>query len=259
MANSKISALTSATTPLAGTETLPIVQSSATTKVTVANLTAGRSVSVGNLTVTTSATAALGSANINASAPTLRYKVTSGTADKNTYEFRAIAAGVGADYFQIRKINDAQTVFTELFQITNDGNIVPSIAAKGINFTANTPASGMTSQLLNWYDEGAWTPVPTSLTVVGTPTYTGKWTRIGREVFIHLTVKSTTSTASTANTTYFSGLPYAVGLGSTVSAVNNATVASLGIGLIDTSNVIYTPSWTSGANQTITLSGFYYV
>lgn len=45
MANSKISALTSASTPLAGTEVLPIVQSSATVKVSVANLTAGRSVS----------------------------------------------------------------------------------------------------------------------------------------------------------------------------------------------------------------------
>ena len=39
MANSKISALTSATTPLAGTETLPIVQGGATVKATVANIT----------------------------------------------------------------------------------------------------------------------------------------------------------------------------------------------------------------------------
>jgi hypothetical protein len=46
MANSKISALTSATTPLAGTETLPIVQSSATKQVSVANLTAGRAVTM---------------------------------------------------------------------------------------------------------------------------------------------------------------------------------------------------------------------
>lgn len=45
MANTKISALTSATTPLAGTEVLPIVQSGATVKVTVANLTAGRAIS----------------------------------------------------------------------------------------------------------------------------------------------------------------------------------------------------------------------
>jgi hypothetical protein len=39
MANSKISALSSASTPLAGTEVLPIVQSSATVKVSVDNLT----------------------------------------------------------------------------------------------------------------------------------------------------------------------------------------------------------------------------
>jgi hypothetical protein len=41
VSNTKISALTSATTPLAGTEVLPIVQSSATVKVSVANLTPG--------------------------------------------------------------------------------------------------------------------------------------------------------------------------------------------------------------------------
>jgi hypothetical protein len=50
MSNSKISALASATTPLAGTETLPIVQSSTTKQVSVANLTAGRAVSFLNCT-----------------------------------------------------------------------------------------------------------------------------------------------------------------------------------------------------------------
>jgi len=45
MTNAKISALTSATTPLAGTETLPVVQSSTTKQISVANLTAGRAVS----------------------------------------------------------------------------------------------------------------------------------------------------------------------------------------------------------------------
>jgi hypothetical protein len=54
MANTKISALTSATTPLAGTEVLPIVQSGATVKVSVANLTAGRAVSAASLALTTS-------------------------------------------------------------------------------------------------------------------------------------------------------------------------------------------------------------
>jgi hypothetical protein len=52
MADTKISALTASTTPLAGTEVLPIVQSGATKQVSVANLTAGRAVSVASLTAT---------------------------------------------------------------------------------------------------------------------------------------------------------------------------------------------------------------
>jgi hypothetical protein len=52
MADAKISALTGATTPLAGTEVLPIVQGGATVKVSVVNLTAGRNVSMLNNTVT---------------------------------------------------------------------------------------------------------------------------------------------------------------------------------------------------------------
>jgi hypothetical protein len=52
MADVKISALPSSTTPLAGTEVLPIVQSSTTKKVTVADLTAGRTVNADTLNAT---------------------------------------------------------------------------------------------------------------------------------------------------------------------------------------------------------------
>jgi hypothetical protein len=44
MADLKISQLPAATTPVAGTEVLPIVQSGTTTKVSIANLTVGRAV-----------------------------------------------------------------------------------------------------------------------------------------------------------------------------------------------------------------------
>jgi len=53
MADKKISALTASTTPLAGTEVLPIVQSGSTVKVAVSDLTAGRAVSASSLTLTT--------------------------------------------------------------------------------------------------------------------------------------------------------------------------------------------------------------
>jgi hypothetical protein len=53
MADKKISALTGATTPLAGTEVLPIVQGGATVNVSVTNLTSGRAISATQLTLTT--------------------------------------------------------------------------------------------------------------------------------------------------------------------------------------------------------------
>ena len=60
MADKKISALTGATTPLAGTEVLPVVQGGATVKVAVSDLTAGRAVtaaSVNKVAITAPATA----------------------------------------------------------------------------------------------------------------------------------------------------------------------------------------------------------
>lgn len=56
MADSKISALPASTTPLAGTEVLPIVQSGSTVKVAVSDLTAGRTVAMAALGVGTAAT-----------------------------------------------------------------------------------------------------------------------------------------------------------------------------------------------------------
>jgi hypothetical protein len=53
MADKKISALTASTTPLAGTEVLPIVQGGATVKVSVANLTAGRDATGASFKATT--------------------------------------------------------------------------------------------------------------------------------------------------------------------------------------------------------------
>lgn len=60
MADKKISDLPAATTPLAGTEVLPIVQGGTTDKVAVSDLTAGRAVSSLNLAVTGSTVPANG-------------------------------------------------------------------------------------------------------------------------------------------------------------------------------------------------------
>lgn len=51
MADLKISQLTSATTPLTGTEVLPIVQSGSTVKVAISDVTAGRAISASGVTI----------------------------------------------------------------------------------------------------------------------------------------------------------------------------------------------------------------
>jgi hypothetical protein len=65
------------------------------------------------------------------------------------------------------------------------GNLVLGTAAKGSNFTANTPATGMTSQLLNWYEEGTYTPtVAATSGTITSYTSTAGYTRIGRSVTV---------------------------------------------------------------------------
>jgi hypothetical protein len=73
MADSKISALPASTTPLSGTEVLPIVQSGATTQVSVANLTAGRAISA------TAVTASTGNFVVGTSGQGVDFSATPGT------------------------------------------------------------------------------------------------------------------------------------------------------------------------------------
>lgn len=57
MADVKISGLPASTTPLAGTEVLPIVQSGVTKQVSIANVTAGRAIAASTLTLDSTFTA----------------------------------------------------------------------------------------------------------------------------------------------------------------------------------------------------------
>jgi hypothetical protein len=83
------------------------------------------------------------------------------------------------------------------------GNLIQGTAAKGINFTANTPAAGMTSQLLNWYEEGTFTPTITSS--AGTTTLTSSaasFTRNGNIVMLQIEVTiNTDASVGTADFT----------------------------------------------------------
>lgn len=125
MANSKISALTSATTPLAGTETLPIVQGGATVKTTVANITNGGGYagsfttldSSGNTTLGDASTDTVrvngymgvgGAANI-ANALTVGSPTLSGTTQRGIDAATTFGTGATASVQQIRAISTLTT------------------------------------------------------------------------------------------------------------------------------------------------------
>lgn len=202
MSNSKITALAYAITPLAGSETLPIVQSGVTKKVNVGDLTVGQTVTTGGLNV--KGTQQLYDGNIwlvlNSDNTNYYYVTNTGATGAGNATLEIVLGGAGT----VLKLDGSRNVtFTA-------GNLVQGTVAKGVNFTANTSAAGMTSQLLNWYEEGTWTPVVTvtggSITqaIQGTP----KFTRVGRLVnasgYVNVSVVNLPT-----GTVKITGLPYA--------------------------------------------------
>jgi hypothetical protein len=175
MANTKISALTSATTPLAGTEVLPIVQSSATVKVATDDLTVR---------------------NVRANATTGILQVT-GPAAAST----RVMTVPNANFTAAR--TDAAQSFTG-DQTLSTGNLVIGTSGKGVDFSI-TPGTG-TSELFADYEEGTWTPA----SVVGSATsVSGIYTKTGRQVTVIGTL--TFPVQVNAGLATISGLPFASG------------------------------------------------
>lgn len=249
MADLKISALPASTTPLAGTEVVPLVQSGTTKKVAVSDLTAGRSVATGQLTATSTTDSGAvvrgwspngGANNSNGSiqiggvaayAGRISSDATGGTIGMvyidSTYNDSSsrIRARLRTDGTPIVGWTLVPNAATADLQI-NTGNIILSTAAKGVNFTANTPAAGMTSQLLNWYERGTFTPTQgAGLTVVGAFSSSGYYTRIGNQVTVTASVSGTTSVAVTAAGVISGGLPFSAAM----TAIGSATNASANV------------------------------
>ena len=323
MADKKISALTGASTPLAGTEVLPIVQSSSTVKVSVANLTAGRAVSASSLALTTPLPTTSGGTALSSftNKGVVYASSTSALATGSALEFDGTNFGVGtggntmnhqsviyrgganAVYQQIGngltglgatqgiRLGLTSAAASELYTINSfniyvdgssaisissardttftGGNLIQGTAAKGINFTANTPAAGMTSQLLNWYEEGTWTPTLNGSGTAGTyelATASGWYTRVGRSITVIFNVKL--AAAVTGGGTGFAvlgGLPFntattnaaagAVTLGGVnyTAGTNYVTVMPRSIG---SSQLIFEEVNINGAVNDVAISAF---
>jgi hypothetical protein len=197
MADLKISQLTSATLPLAGTEVLPIVQSSSTKKVATDDLTVK---------------------NVRSNATTGILQI-AGPATAAT----RIMTVPDANFTAAR--TDAAQSFTG-DQTLGTGNLIQGTAAKGINFTANTNAPGMTSELLNWYEEGTWTATLSDGTNNATMSAsTCRYVRIGR----HITVSgyvAISSRGSISGSLRLTGLPFTCANANAAYAGGAVTYAS---------------------------------
>lgn len=194
MADQKISQLTVATLPLAGTEVLPVVQSGATKKVASDDLTVK---------------------NIRSNATTGILQMAGVTTGQTR------VATVPDANFTVARIDASQSFTGD--QTLSTGNLVIGTAGKGINFSADPSAAGMTSELLDDYEEGTWTPTTAGDATGGFATAYGEYTKIGRLVY----VRGLVVTSLSFTTNKIGGLPF--------TPIGNASYSG-GLGVFNVGN-----------------------
>ena len=286
MADVKISGLPASTTPLAGTEVLPIVQGGATKQVSIANVTAGRAIAATSITTDTykAASSSGGALQNSGGTPQLQWGAGGGNnlsvdvaININPANAAVAISPTGTGTVAISPagaltinptaastINNtsigATTASTGRFTsvTATTGSVVIGTSGQGIDFSA-TAGTG-TSELLADYEEGTWTP-SFSGTVVGTLTTDGKYTKIGNIVYWTAVITATTSTTAVADSGVVANFPF-VGTNFTYacSIMNRGTSASIGVAHTELSvglTYAYTPGWTAVAS--VGLSGFYSV
>ena len=80
--------------------------------------------------------------------------------------------------------------------VVANGNLVIGTSGKGIDFSTTSDAGGMTSELLDDYEEGTWTPTVSAGTVT---VYASKYVKIGTLVHIHCHLTNFSDTSNTNN------------------------------------------------------------
>ena len=139
----------------------------------------------------------------------------------------------------------------------DNGNLIIGTDGRGIDFSA-TPGTG-TSELLADYEEGTWTPTQGgNLTIVGTFSSSGTYTKIGRFVIARGVLIGSTSAAFTggAPAILCAGLPFT----SAATALGNAVDNNFNQGIVCTSSgtSVYGSSAMT-ATGSITFSVSYFV
>jgi hypothetical protein len=183
---------------LAGTETLPVVQSSTTKQVSVANLTAGRAVSG----LSFSAANAVGFANTSISGYSA---ITLNSGDPNTSTRNWGVASTYNNYGDLCFIQSTTqggspiggTVIADFSNTGGDfklytGNLVIGTSGKGIDFSA-VVHSGSTSKLLSDYEQGTFTiTISGSTSGSGTVAGVANYIKVGKIVTLNVAISNVT-------------------------------------------------------------------
>jgi hypothetical protein len=117
-----------------------------------------------------------------------------------------------------------------------NGNLVFGTAGKGIDFSADPSAPGMTSELLDDYEEGTWTPVLSRATggpiTATTSDVTAKYTKVGNLVTVSLFLIIVGVTSQGSGENEIRGLPFA-------PADNSVGAGSVGRNSTFTTDVVH--------------------
>jgi len=279
MTNKTISALSSAST-IVGTEVLPIVQSSATVKVSVANLTSGlgtiiatkggtgqTSYSVGDLlyadTTTTLAKlpdVATGNAVISGGVSTAPSWGKIGLTTHVSGILPVANGGTNASSAGIASFNNITGYSAAGATGTTTTNLVfstsPTLVTPTLGAALATSIQFGSGAVLSDYEEGTWTPTlvcGTSGTITLSGSFAGTYTKIGRQVTVCVTVYANSVSTPLGSLT-MNGLPYACNSGNSFgsgAAIHGQTTlvpagSSLDARVIAGSSSIYIYAFTAG-------------
>jgi hypothetical protein len=269
MADTKISALTAVTTPVAGTSVLPIVQTGTTKKITITELTGTQVSAAGEVGIGGDTTGVVAGVSVtskfcvknegaNPVAGFVHVNDTTANSGSNTFACRSrgtlaaptvvqngdslwnmyIAGNDGTDLALAAEIRvevdgvpgsndmpgrillrttpdgsqapvDAVKIDSAQNVTVSAGNLIIGTNGKGIDFSA-TPGTG-TSELLDDYEEGDWTPTLVSTgATFGYSVQNGKYTKVGRQVFVTADIYMNAGAGGTlTNTLTIATLPFA--------------------------------------------------
>lgn len=135
-----------------------------------------------------------------------------------------------------------------------NGNLVIGTAGKGVDFSVDPSAPGMTSELLDDYEEGTWTPTGFGITFASA---SGKYTKVGN--LVTCTFVAVFPTTADGNIAYITGLPFVAnsdgGVGMSGYAVDITYAVTVGNTFLLPKNLVAN-AYKSNANlSTQTVSG----